>query len=64
MMARLTIGQPEAVERLIVKLRRQADPHPDWRRVLKATVRAHRRFPEVPTSDAHGFYHDCSRGMR
>jgi hypothetical protein len=50
MMARLTIGQPEAVERLIVKLRRQAEPHPDWRRVLKAIVRAHRRFHEVPTS--------------
>lgn len=62
MMARLTIGQPEAVERLIVKLRRQAALHPDWRRVLKATARAHRRFQEVPTSDAHGFYHGLLTG--
>jgi hypothetical protein len=56
MIAGLTIGRPEAVERLIVKLRPQAEPLPDWRRVLKAAARAYRRFHEVPTSDAHGFY--------
>ena len=61
-MAKLTIGQPEAVERLVVKLNRQAEPHPDWRRLLRATVKAHRRFQEVPTSDAHGFYHGLLTG--
>ena len=40
MTSRLTIGQSEAVERLIVKLRRQAEPHPDWRPLLQATARA------------------------
>ena len=61
-MARLAIGQPEAVERLMAKLRRQAEPHPDWRRLLKATAKAHRRFQEVPTSDARGFYHGLLTG--
>ena len=62
MMARLTIGQQEAVERLIVKFRHQAETHPDWRRLLQATARAHRRFHEVPTPDAHGFYHGLLTG--
>ena len=37
-MAKLTIGQPEAVERLVVKFRPQAESHPDWRRLLQATA--------------------------
>ncbi len=62
MTARLTIGQPEAVERLIVKPRRQAKSHQAWPLLLQATARAHRRFHEVPTSDAHGFYHGLLTG--
>ena len=58
-MAKLTIGQPEAVERLVVKLNRQAEPHPDWRRLLQATARAHERLHEVPTSDAHVMVAPC-----
>jgi hypothetical protein len=61
-MARFIIGQPEAVEELMAKLRYQAEAHPDWRRLLKATGRAHRQFREVPTSDAHGFYHGLLTG--
>ena len=49
MMARLTIGQPEAVERLMAKLLYQAEAHPDWRRLLKATGRAHRQL-RVPVT--------------
>ncbi len=61
-MSRLTIAQPEAVETLVTKVNRQAKAHPDWRRLFKATARAHQRYGEVPGADARGFYHGLLTG--
>ncbi len=61
-MPRLTVAQPEAVETLVAKVRRRAEANPDWRRLSKATARAHQRYREVPGSDARGFYHGLLTG--
>lgn len=61
-MARLTIAHPEAVERLVTKVRRQGETNPDWRRLLRATARAYERYGQVPSGDAQGFYHGLLTG--
>lgn len=62
-MSRLTVAQPEAVERLFEKLRIRARDNPAvWHRLVKASDRAHARFQQVGTPDARGFYHGLLTG--
>lgn len=61
-MPRLTIAQPEAVETLVTKVRRQAEANPDWWRLSRATARAFQRYGEAPDQDARGFYHGLLTG--
>jgi hypothetical protein len=61
-MPRLTIAQPEAVQTLVTKVRRQAEANPDWWRLSRATARALQRYAEAPEPNARGFYHGLLTG--
>lgn len=61
-MAKFAVAQPEAVEVLFEKLQIRGSQNPAWRRLIKATGRAHERYGQVRSADARGFYHGLLTG--
>jgi hypothetical protein len=61
-MGRFTVGQPEAVDVLMAKLRWRFEDTPASRRLSKAIGRAYTRHRQVGTSDNRGFYHGLLTG--
>jgi len=61
-MARYRVGQREAVEMLVAKLRSWGDDTLASRRLARAITRAQTRYQRVKTADGLGFFHGLLTG--
>ncbi len=61
-MARYKVGQREAVEMLVAKLRARGDDTVASRRLARAITRAQTRHQRVGTPDSRGFFHGLLTG--
>ncbi len=61
-MARYRVGQREAVEMLVAKLRSRGDDTLASRRLARAITRAQTRHQGVGTADDRGFFHGLLTG--